>query len=136
MAYLLRFAVVCVVFQSISANAAVWKFQTSSVNGTDVYVDTESWRELPPVQIKRPFSVRQIWVKYDHSKDKTETARSKVELLRFNCTAETSALASLVSYRADGTVIKSKTWDDYDFNYEPVVPDTIGYAIMQFACGR
>lgn len=88
------------------------------------------------MQIKRPFAVRQIWVKYDHSADKTETAKSKVELLRFNCIAETSAQASSVSYGADGTVIKSKTWDDFDFNYEPEVPDTIGYAIMEFACGK
>lgn len=135
MAFLTRFIVLLLAFQGIEAAAANWKLLTSSLKGTDIYVDVDSRRELPPVQIKRPFAVRQIWAKFDYTNDKTVNASSRIQLLRFNCVAETSALVSTVSYRADGTVIYSKSWEDYDFNYEPEVPDTVGYDIMEFACG-
>jgi hypothetical protein len=135
MKLILRFPLLCAVLIGSPASAADWQYLTTSATGAVAYVDMESWKELPPVQIKRPFAVRQIWVKYDLTNDKTETARSKVQLMRFNCSAGTSALISTVSYKPDGKVLNSKTWDDYDFYYEPEVPDTIGYAIMERACG-
>lgn len=118
------------------AIAADWRYLTSGTGGVIVHVDTDSIRELPPIEIRRPFPVRQIWVKMDYSQDKTVSYRESRALHRFNCIAETSAIASEVIYNPNGGVIRSWSKEDYDFYYEPTTPDTIGYAVMEFACGR
>lgn len=116
--------------------AADWRHLTTSASGTVVLVDVESVRELPALGIRRPFPVMQVWIKMDFSRDKSETYREWRALYRFNCTAETSMVVSSVTYAPDGRVVKSSASEDYDFRYEQQVPDTIGYAIMEFACGR
>ena len=119
-----------------TAFASDWRYLPSGTGGVVVTVDVESVRELPAIQIQRPFPVRQIWVSMDFSKDRTVTYRENRQLHRFNCTAETSMVASNVTYGPDGRVLQSRSVEDYDFRYEPETPDTIGYAIMEFVCGR
>lgn len=116
--------------------ASDWRYLTSGTSGVVVTVDVASVRELPAIRIQRPFPVRQIWVSMDFSKDRTVTYREKRQLQRFNCAAETSMVASNVTYGPDGRVLQSRSVEDYDFRYEPETPDTIGYAIMEFVCGR
>jgi len=121
---------------SVPATAADWKYLTSSSTDTAIFVDVDSVRTLPPIPIKRPFAVRQIWVKSDHSKDASERDRESKSMHRFDCDAETMLLVSHTSYRPDGTVSDSFDKEDYEFNYKPVTPDSVGYALMEFACGR
>lgn len=122
-------------FPSVAV-ASDWRYLTSGTGGVVVKVDVESVRELPAIQIRRPFPVRQIWVQMDFSQDKSVTYREQRQLFRFNCIAETGMIASSVTYNPDGRVARSWSDEDYDFKYEPQTPDTIGYAIMEFACGR
>jgi hypothetical protein len=133
---LLTFAALALASTSSTVMAADWRYLTSSTSGTVVLVDVESARELPALAIRRPFPVMQIWVKMDFSRDKSEKYREWRALYRFNCTAETSMLVSSATYAPDGRVVKSSASEDYDFRYEQEVPDTIGYDIMEFACGR
>ncbi|WP_435198965.1 surface-adhesin E family protein [Qipengyuania sp. 902] len=128
-------ALVAAAFPNVSV-ASDWRYLTSGTTGVIVKVDVESVRELPAIQIRRPFPVRQIWVLMDFSQDKSVTYRERRQLFRFNCTAETSMIASSVTYNPDGRVARSWSDEDYDFKYEPETPDTIGYTIMEFACGR
>lgn len=123
-------------FSPTLAIAADWRYLTSGNGGVIVQVDTDSIRELPPIQIQRPFPVRQIWVKMDYSQDKSVTYRESRALHRFHCDAETSTIVSEVIYNPNGGVVRSRSEEDYDFHYRPITPDTIGYAIMEFACGR
>lgn len=125
----------CVAF-SHSAKAADWKILDITKNGGVVFVDVGSVRELPPISIKRPFSIRVLWVKMDFSRDKSTPYRQVVQMHRFNCTDETGMISSSVAYAANGNVANSFSDEDYDFNYKPMTPDTIGYGMMEYACGR
>jgi len=116
--------------------AADWRYLATSTTETVIYVDVSSVRDLPAIPIARPFPVRQIWSKSDHTNDATEPDRETKSLHRFNCSAETMLIASTSGYRPNGTVSQSRSNEDYDFRYEPVTPDSIGYALMEFACGR
>ena len=119
-----------------SALASDWRYLGTGTTGTIVLVDIESVRELPEIRIRRPFPVMQIWVKMDHSKDKTVAYREQKVLWRYNCTDESGMIASYVTYGSSGRVLQSDSFEDYDFRYSPATPDTMKYAIMEFACGR
>lgn len=118
------------------ACAADWKYLTSGTGGVIVTVDVESAREIPAIEIQRPFTIRQIWVRMDFSKDKSVPYREKRELFNFNCSAYTSMTVMSITYNYQNRVVKSWAQEDYYFKYEPEAPDTIGYEILEFACGR
>ena len=118
------------------AAAADWRVLISGTSGSVVFVDVGSLRELPAIPIQRPFPVRQLWVKIDFSEDKSVTYREIVQKFYFNCSAETGMSASQTIYNANGGIVRSSSQRDYDFRYEPETPDSIGYALMEFACGR
>lgn len=118
------------------ARAANWQYLTSTTTGTEVYVDVDSVRDLPAVAIRRPFPARQIWVRADHENDSSISYRTTRSLDRFDCNAETSLTISSTGFDASGQAIRSRNEEDYEFKYEQVVPDTIAYTIMEFACGR
>lgn len=121
---------------SAPARASEWKYLTSGSSGAAALVDVQSVRELPPIAINRPFKVRTLWVKMNFQYDNSVKYRETVMLYYFNCDAETSEVISSTTYNPDGRVVKSFSDRDYDFKYEPLTPDTIGYALMEFACGR
>jgi hypothetical protein len=113
--------------------AADWKYLSSS-NGAALYVDVESLKELPPISVYRPFYARQLWVKAEREND-TERRRT-LSLFRVDCDGETIFQASGVTYGSDGKTKDS--WNDEEFahSYEPAIPGSLGYAVMEFACGR
>lgn len=119
-----------------SAMAADWRYLATSTTETVIYIDVTSVRDLPAIPISRPFPVRQIWSKSDHSNDNTEVDRETKSMHRFDCSAETMLIVSTTGYRPNGTVSNSRTNEDYSFGYKPVTPDSVGYALMEFACGR
>jgi hypothetical protein len=116
--------------------AADWQLLAWGKSEAVVFVDTDSVRGLPPVEIRRPFEAIQLWVKMDFSQDRTVSYREQRQLYRVNCAAETMMIGSSVTYSANGSVVDSWSEEDYDFHYKPQTPETIGYAIMEFACGR
>jgi hypothetical protein len=118
------------------AYAADWTYLTTSTSQADVYVDAQSVRVLGPITVYRPFTVKQVWVKVDASSDKSVAYREKKLLYRFNCDGETGFLASAVTYAPSGAVMNSFSDQEYSHKYEAQIPDTVGYAIMEYACGR
>ena len=112
-----------------------WKILSASSTGSVISVDVASIKVSPP-KTGRNFVVRQIWVRWDHSNDKTVSHRKSVELYSVDCANDSSAIISYAEYNADTTVKVSQNLDDYDFRYKPNAPDTIGLAIQEFACGR
>lgn len=129
-------AVAFVVAAPVPAAAADWKLISTAETGTSVYADVSSVRSLPAINVRRPFEVIQIWVKYDYSQNVDMKERSAVSMYRVYCAAESTALISSVAYLPNGKVSGSVSKEDYDFEYTPVTPETLGYAIMEFACGR
>jgi hypothetical protein len=107
-----------------TAQAASWLEVAVSVSGTTVAVDVDS--------IRRDGGKVTVWAKYDHTKNMAIKAREDKRLLKFDCDAQTMTTLSYVSYDARGSVIDSET---RPFSVpEPVIPESVGEAIMQAAC--
>lgn len=121
---------------ALPASAADWRYLATSTTETDVYVDVTSVRDVPQIPYQRTFPVRQVWSKSDHSRDTTETERETKTMHRFDCSSETMLVISTTGYRANGTVSGTTDQTDFGNKYKPVTPDSIGYAILEFACGR
>lgn len=121
---------------SVPAYAAEWRYLTQTSDKTVVSVDIASIKTLPP-KTGRDFEVVQIWVQHDYRLNKREKARKSVMLERVACDRDGLFTMQGTSYLADGSVLSTGSdIDDYDFKYEPATPDTLGYAVVEFACGR
>lgn len=104
-----------------------WLRLTSSQSGSVVYIDAS----------KDPGGATpKIWVMFDQSKNASTKEREVKELWKFHCDSERVAVLSSVGYSPTGTVVHSRSKADYDFNYDPVVPDTIAARVMREACGN
>lgn len=122
--------------QPTLAVASDWKPIAIAENGTVIFADVTSVKTLEAIPIQRPFPVVQLWFKADHSKNKKIQVRYTVEMQRVNCADETALSVSTISYLPNGDVSRKAIKEDYDFNYEPAIPETLSYAKMEFACGR
>ena len=80
-------------------------YYATDATGTDYYFDAETIR-IPTV------NTVEVWQIQDASKDKTVSYRTVKNKLRINCSEETFGFLSIVTYRADGTVIRA---DDYKY---------------------
>ena len=110
-----------------SASARVWvPLAATATDGTEYEMDTES--------IRRNGDIATVWIKADLSKVRTTRARSQTQLWKYNCRNNSNFIASSVTYSADGNVISSNVQQEYDFKYEPTVPDTIGEFISTIVC--
>ena len=110
-----------------AASARVWvPLAATATDGTEYEMDTES--------IRRNGDIATVWIKADLSKVRSTRARSKTQLWKYNCRNSTNFIASSVTYGADGGVISSNVEQEYDFKYEPTVPDTIGDFISNIVC--
>jgi len=117
------------------AFASDWRYLATGANGVRLYVDIDSVRSLPPITVARPFPVRQVWIYWDYTDVSSRPYDSMKTLERVDCSAETSAKMSGVSYDKGGSVLTSWTEQDYAHHYKPVVPDSLDYSIMAFVCG-
>jgi hypothetical protein len=117
------------------AFAANWLPVIDARDGTQVFIDMTSIRKLLEIPIRRPLAVKQVWVKYYYSAVKSEPARHSISQQNFNCYDRTTLATSFTSYRANGTVLRSWTQDDYSFRYEATIPGSIGEAIRAAECG-
>lgn len=112
-----------------------WIEVGSTEAGTVYSVDASSIKVKSAVPYSRPFKVVTIWTQGDHSKDSTESSRSSKALLAFDCAGQRMALLSEVNYNARGSVIDSYSdTTDTEYDYDPVVPETVGETFMLFAC--
>lgn len=109
-----------------AAPAANWVAGPVDRQGSKLYVDSES--------VRKSNGKVQIWIKMDHSEDKTIRIRESRELWSYDCDERTSATLHYTHYNANGTIAASKSKSDSPFNYTPVVPETFGETAMRVAC--
>ncbi len=112
---------------SAPAAASNWVHIGNGSAGTRVFVDTAS--------ISGTFPLFRVWVQYIGGANPPPMASEKDYML-LNCTARTTSTISWITYRVNGTVIKSGTIPEsiIGFQAEPAAPDTIADMILTKAC--
>lgn len=86
------------------AFAANWVYLAESTSNAVYYYDSET--------IRRSGNQVTVWVKGDHSRDKTVKMRESKARYRYDCAERTSTLLQLVDYYPDGK-IETFTWETY-----------------------
>lgn len=110
--------------------AAEWIKVSRDVAGSDYYMD--------PARMTKTSNRVQAWVKVDHSKNRSISYRSEMQLHSFICAAQKSRLLSFTEYDSYGKVVRSKSVIDTsysDIGYDPITPETVGETLMRIACG-
>lgn len=118
-------AAAALVLAATPAFAANWVYMTTDVNGTDYYYDADT--------IQRSGNQVTVWLKWDHSSDKTVKERRKTSRHRFDCAERTGTLLDVIIYYPDGTS-KSATWEAYEQEAELIAPDTLGEDRLLTVC--
>lgn len=83
---------------------------------------------------RNPDNTVEVWVKSDHSKDKTVSWRTSKDKLRINCSNETYGLEASYEYGADGTIMDSQVFD-YP-NMRPIVPESVMNILRDKLCSK
>ena len=98
-------------------------------DGTDTvyYYDADTIRRYSNNTVE-------VWEKRDASKDKTVPFRTAKNKVRFNCSAETHGYLSFFTFRANGTVIYSKSYE-YP-TMDPFPPGTIIDTLFKIICPK
>lgn len=107
------------------AYAANWVYVTTSKKFVFVYYDSDT--------IRRSGNQVTVWEKYDHSRDKTDEAREKKVLHRYDCVKRTQTLLQTTIYYPNG---KNYTLvlDTYEQKESAVTPDTVGEITLKAVC--
>ncbi len=109
-----------------TATHAEWSPLTSASDGTVYSID--------PDRVRTVSGRRQVWLKGDHSRDRTERARSSMTLLSIDCSASTIRTLVENKYDSYGKTISSRTNTDYGIGYNPITPETIGEDVAKSVC--
>lgn len=100
-----------------------WVEYTSSESGTVYYFSIKSVRQ---------YSDRvEVWIKMDHSKDRTTKARSTKMLYEVKCDKQTIRVLQSVENDAGGSVLSSSDTPDPPVR---IVPETVGSALYDEMC--
>ncbi len=118
-------AIAALVMAATPAYAANWVYVTTDVNDTDFYYDADT--------IVRSGNQVTVWEKFDHSRDKTVKERERKRRYRYDCAQRTSALLDSIIYYPDGKS-SSFTWNAYEQETKPIVPDTVGDVTFKAVC--
>ncbi len=109
-----------------SASHAEWFRVTTSSDGSIYSID--------PERVRTVGGRKQVWLKGDHGRNRTEKARSSMTLLSIDCATSTMKLLADSKYDSFGKTISSRTFPDYGVGYEPITPETIGEAVAGTVC--
>lgn len=100
-----------------------WLEYTSSGSGTVYYFNIQSVRH---------YSDRiEVWIKMDHSKDRTTKARSSKMRYEVKCDSQTIRVLQAVENDASGSVLSSSDTPDPPVR---IVPETVGSALHHRMC--
>lgn len=77
---------------------------------------------------------RKIWIKQDHSRDKTLTIRETMTLYWVECSTLSLAQLSWASTRANGSVVSSGDIPEYQARFARAVPESVGEALAKSIC--
>jgi hypothetical protein len=122
-----------------SVSWAEWDFcgKTSNGEGDDnlYYCDKST--------IRKNGVISRMWEMIDYSKVQTNSSGKNyrsIKILRaFNCREETVAIISFVMHSGTmgaGSAVFSFTLQEKEWEWEPIVPNTIGATMWKTACGK
>jgi hypothetical protein len=114
---------------STQAVAVNWIYVTTSIPASDYYVDFDSIRTISSYV----GSTKIAWFKLDHSRNKSESARSSKNLYEAKCDSSELKLNQWIDYKADGTVLNSSNGKSYG-TFQVVAPETVGYSVLEAIC--
>lgn len=117
-------AAAALVMAATPAFATNWVYVTASRDFAFYYYDSDT--------IQRSGNQVTAWEKTDYSRDKTVKEREKMTRYRYDCAERTRMFLSSTVYYPDGTN-ESFTWK-YEQNFRPMVPNTIGEAMLEAVC--
>lgn len=106
---------------------AEWRPVTSAADGTVYSID--------PERIRTVGGRRQVWMKGDHSRGRTERTRSSMTLVSIDCSASTIRMLAENKYDSYGKTISTRTNPDYGIGYNPITPETIAEDVAKLVCG-
>lgn len=121
-----KIAIIMAVMCGSQAVASSWVRVGGGSDGTQLSIDMDS--------VRKDGDIAQSWIELNYAKVRSEPARSSKELWKFRCSQRTSFTASQIFYRADGSVLRSKSPIETSYDYEPVAPDTLGERVMLVVC--
>lgn len=111
-----------------------WAPVASGADKTWVFMKRSSLRDLPS-KTHRDFGVRQVWIGFDFTAVRSEKDRKSLQLHQYDCIGQRVLIVSTTNYAPSGKVSSSyNETDDYEFKYDPVVPDSIGSQILTAVC--
>lgn len=116
-----------ILLQAASIAHAEWRPITSAGDGTVYSID--------PERIRTVGGRRQVWMKGDHSRDRTERTRSSMALDSIDCSAFTMRTLAENKYDSYGKTISTRTNPDYGVGYNPITPETIAENVAKLVCG-
>lgn len=77
-----------------------------------------------------------VWIKIDHTFDKTQKARISMTKVKFDCAGDTSETYSLIEYGPDGSTMYH--WDSggYSGRTENLIPGSVAEIVKRSACAE
>lgn len=113
---------------AVQAKAEWLKLSTSS-NGDVWLIDPTRMKSLGG----RKF---EVWIKMDHSRNRSISYRTSLNLFGINCSSQKYKLLSYVNYDSYGKVVSSHTFTEYGYEigYEPIIPETMVESISNAVC--
>ncbi len=107
------------------AYAANWVYVATNTNKADWYYDSDT--------IRRFGNQITVWVKIDHSRNKTVKYRETLVRYRYDCADRTSTALQLTDYYPDG---KNETfiWETYEQEEQAVAPETVIEGVLEAVC--
>jgi hypothetical protein len=105
--------------------AANWVYVVTSAKNTDYYYDADT--------LQRSGDQVTVWLRLDHSRDKTKKQRESKDWYRYNCVKRTFTLLYTVNYYPDGKSV-SFSYDTYEQRVNPVVPGSLAEDLLEVIC--
>lgn len=119
------FRILCITFFlmifTMTAGAAHWKWITFTKDFV-VYYDRDS------VSMKN--GIIDVWVKNHYPNPKNNVSNT-IGHGCFHLNNKTARVLSITDYEKNGKVIYSHLCDKYESEYQPLIPGTIGWTIME-----
>ena len=107
------------------AFAVNWIYVDADADNTVVYYDADT--------IQRSGDQVLVWVRYDHSRDKTEKARETKVRAIYDCAARTFISRAAITYFPNGNVDTFEV-PSYQQRSFSVVPGSIAEALLEAVC--
>lgn len=123
-ASIVRYAALSGLIFSSPCIARNWVFSGTSTDGASSSYDSSSAVVVGPIVT--------VWVKYDYSNTKSETARSAMARIEFNCSTQYTRGLDFIRYSATGNALSTSHTPFAEA--QPIIPDSLGDHMAGLLC--